>query len=59
MESETDYHVVLVGSHRVNHILHLLLCIPTAGLWLIIWFLLILFGDEKRRVIEQASPDQS
>ena len=37
----------------MNHILRPLLCIPTAGMWLIIWYLLILFGGEKRRVIEK------
>lgn len=31
---------VLAGQKKTtNHVLHLLLCIPTAGLWLIVWLL--------------------
>ena len=58
VESETDYHLVMVRGYRVNHILHLLLCIPTAGLWLIVWILLLVFGGEKRRVINKVSPER-
>ena len=28
-----------IASTKVNHVLHLLLCIPTAGIWIIIWIL--------------------
>jgi ABC-type polysaccharide transport system permease subunit len=28
-----------LNNHKTNHILHLLLCIPTAGLWSVIWVL--------------------
>jgi len=49
IEAETDREVVIVRSHRVNHVLHLLLSIFTLGLWLIVWLSLVLVGGEKRR----------
>jgi hypothetical protein len=31
---------VLVSEKRAtNHILHLLLCVPTFGIWLVVWFI--------------------
>ena len=57
VESETDHEVLLVRGRRVNHILHLLLCIPTVGLWAIIWILLVITGGEKRKVIAKPSPE--
>ena len=57
VESETDHDFVLVRGSRVNHILHLLLCIPTVGLWLIVWILLVITGGEKRKVIAKPSPE--
>jgi hypothetical protein len=27
----------LTSQKKTNHILHLLLCIPTCGLWLFVW----------------------
>ena len=32
---------------KLNHILHLLLSVVTAGVWLIVWILLALFHDKK------------
>lgn len=58
VESETDYHVVLVRGYRVNHILHLLLSLVTVGIWIPVWILLMIFGGEKRRVINKVSPEQ-
>lgn len=28
-----------IAGQKVNHILHLLLCIPTVGLWIVVWIL--------------------
>ena len=32
----------LIAGQKVNHILHLLLCIPTVGFWAIIWVLVVI-----------------
>ena len=34
----TDFRAVIKFGRPTNHILHLLLCLPTFGLWLIVWF---------------------
>lgn len=39
IESQTPTQVVLVKGEPFNHVLHLLLSIFTAGLWLPVWFL--------------------
>ena len=51
IESQSQHQAVLVKGHRVNHVLHLLLCIPTVGLWAIIWLCLILGGGESRKLV--------
>ena len=51
VESRSDFEAVFVRGRRVNHILHLLLCIPTVGLWLIVWAVLAVFGGEERHVV--------
>ena len=48
---------MLVKGHRVNHTLHLLLCIPTIGLWAIVWIILSITGGEKRKVLPKPSPE--
>ena len=42
-----------VASTKVNHILHLLLSIITAGLWIIIWILVSIFAASDRRGYEK------
>lgn len=56
-ESETGTHVFLVKGQRVNHILHLLLCIPTFGLWLLVWLFVAASGGEQRRTVRKDSPE--
>lgn len=51
VESQTDENAVLVYGKRVNHLLHLLLCVPTAGLWAIPWIIMAAMGGEKRKVV--------
>ena len=48
VESQSDYHAVLVRGKKVNHILHLLLSVFTGGLWLIVWLALAAKKGEKR-----------
>ena len=38
---------------KVNHILHLILSIITAGVWLIIWLFIAMDVNSKRNVVEQ------
>lgn len=52
VESQSDYQAVLVYGKRVNHILHLLLTIVTAGLWLLVWIPLAILGGEKRELVQ-------
>jgi hypothetical protein len=40
---------VMVTKPGVNHLLHLILRILTAGLWLLVWIPLTLFGGEALR----------
>jgi len=51
VESQMEYQAILVKGHRPNHILHLILSILTAGLWLFVWLALAVFGGENRRMI--------
>lgn len=38
---------------KVNHILHLILSIITAGVWLIIWLFIAIDVNSKRNVVEK------
>jgi hypothetical protein len=51
VESQGDTMAVVVYGKPVNHILHLLLTILTAGLWIIVWIILVVSGGEKRWMI--------
>lgn len=45
---------VLNGQKKTtNHILHLLLCIPTAGLWLVFWFLVTMQNSRHNKRIDK------
>ena len=45
---------VLVNQKKAtNHILHLLLCIPTFGLWLIIWFVVAISNSNHNDKIQK------
>jgi len=37
---------------RTNHVLHLLLSIVTAGIWIPVWILVALNNADKRRLLE-------
>ena len=51
VESQTNVNAVLVRGKPVNHILHLLLCVPTVGFWVLIWIGLVAFGGERREMV--------
>jgi hypothetical protein len=51
LESQTGHNAVLVKGKKVNHILHLILSLITAGFWLIIWLLLVLTNKRQRIVL--------
>ena len=51
LESENDVQAVVVGGHRPNHTLHLLLTIVTLGLWGIVWIIITISARNKRKTI--------
>jgi hypothetical protein len=50
LESSAGLTAVIVYGKPVNHILHLVLSLLTAGIWLVVWLILIL-TNRKRRVV--------
>lgn len=51
VESQTDFQASIVKGHRTNHILHLILSIVTAGLWLFVWLAVAIINKEHRRIL--------
>lgn len=51
VESQSPEQAVMVTGRRPNHVLHVILSVITLGLWLIVWFLVAVFGGEKRKTI--------
>ena len=51
LESQTGYNAVLIKGRKVNHILHLILSLITAGVWLIVWLLLVITNRRQRTVL--------
>ena len=51
VESQSDAMAVVVFGKPVNHVLHLILSLVTAGLWLIPWIIIAAAGGEKRQMI--------
>lgn len=51
LESQSGYNAVLVKGKKVNHILHLILSVITAGFWLIVWAILVLTNRRQRIVL--------
>ncbi len=52
IESQIDFQAVLVTGKPVNHILHLLLTVFTAGLWIFVWAAVTFSGGEKRELLQ-------
>jgi hypothetical protein len=51
IESYSDLSAVLVFGKPVNHVLHLLATVLTAGIWGFVWIVLALTGGERRELI--------
>lgn len=51
VEQRDGYQATLVKGKRVNHILHLLLTIITAGVWAIVWIALAIAGGQRHQVV--------
>lgn len=51
LESQSGYTAVIVKGKKVNHILHLILSVITAGFWLIIWAILVFTNKRQRMVL--------
>ncbi len=45
--------VLTTQKKTTNHILHLLLCIPTFGLWLLVWGVTMRSNDSHNRKIDR------
>ena len=41
----------MVKGRRPNHLLHVILSVITAGLWIIVWILIAVGGGEKRQIL--------
>ena len=41
------------ADHKTSHILHLLLCIPTAGFWIPVWIMVALSHRSERGKIDR------
>lgn len=48
VESQGPYNAILVKGKSVNHVLHLILTVLTAGVWVLVWIPLAIAGGEKR-----------
>ena len=46
-----DYGAVLAKGHKPNHLMHLVITLLTAGVWLVGWLIRIAMGGEKRLMI--------
>jgi hypothetical protein len=57
VQSQSDYQGVMIQEGKnVNHILHLILTILTAGLWAIVWIILVL--TRKKEKLEVINVDE-
>lgn len=51
VETQVPDQAVLVYGKPVSHVLHVILSIFTAGLWLIPWLIMSFTGGEKRKIV--------
>ena len=51
IQSQTDTMAVVIYGKPVNHVLHLILTLLTAGFWIIVWIIVAASGGEKRQMI--------
>ena len=60
--SQAGTNAVLTKGKKVNHILHLILSVLTAGIWLIVWAILVATNKPQRIVLslnEQGQVERS
>lgn len=50
LESRSATTAVLVLGQPVQHVLHLILSLLTAGIWLIVWALMV-FSNKQQRIV--------
>jgi len=53
VEFEIERLQIKIKATKVNHILHLLLCIPTVGFWIIIWILVTVSVSSEKSGYEK------
>jgi hypothetical protein len=58
VESQSDLQATLVKGKPTNHVLHVILCIVTFGLWIPVWILTVIFAGEKHELLT-VQPDGS
>ena len=51
IETRSDYQATIAKGEKINNTLHLILTFLTAGLWGIVWIILLITGGIKRRMI--------
>jgi hypothetical protein len=51
VESQTDYAAIVRYDKRVNHVLHLILTLVTAGLWAIVWIIMAIVAASGRKTV--------
>ena len=52
LESQAGYHATLISGKPVNHVLHAILSLATAGFWLLVWAVIWYAGGETRELLQ-------
>ena len=52
IESQVEYHVVLVQKQDIHHVLHFILTVCTMGFWLIVWAIMVLQTKDIREILQ-------
>jgi len=58
LQSQAGTNAVLLKGKKVNHILHAILSLLTAGLWLIVWLILVMTNKTQRIVLSMNEQGQ-
>lgn len=51
IETRSELQATIAKGKQINHTLHLILSIVTAGLWAIVWIVMAVRGGVKRRMV--------
>jgi hypothetical protein len=52
IESQDDFHAVLVRGRPIRHLMHFVISLLTIGIWCPIWILTTAVGGEKRTTVD-------